>query len=396
MATLATCYNTRRVSSKTTTWDGFPEAFRTARASGAVAPAVVKKTAGAASGQRAMLSGVTAIHRIFSWGMLSVTGFYVVLFTTQFLHSPAWDKTWWVVQVRSLGDPLVVQLFILIKSQWPSFRFGGYLPLVVAGAVSIVRLGVGAVVIPLIGGLRKRVAELELHPAAKAPAVRDEESKRVDSEQGRDELMKRYREIESALRETERKRCTFLSIDVVASTKMKENERELPVTITFQAYMKMLEDIFEKHSAWKQSWTPDGVMVCFLDVDAAVAAGQEVLRQLRVFNRTENLLRSRISVRCGVNEGEVPIFEDSKLEKIAHRAIDVTGHMQKCARPDTLWLSSEVHQKLSDPSGFKPAGKQVDGYHAYEWSPSLALSEMPPAYVAAPKQASLSTETTWA
>jgi class 3 adenylate cyclase len=372
-----------------TTWDGFPEAEK------AVAPAAVRKATGAVSGNRMMLSGVKAVHRMFSWGLLAATVFYVVLFATQFLQSPAWDKTWWVVQVRSLGDPPVIQLFILIKSQWPSFRFGGYLPLLVAGAASIVRLGVGAVLIPVMGGLRKRVAELELHPVARAAAAQGEESTRVDSEQGRDELLKRYREIESALRETERKRCTFLSIDVVGSTKMKENERELPVTITFQAYMKMLEDIFEKHSAWKQSWTPDGVMVCFLDVDAAVAAGQEVLRQLRVFNRTENLLRSRISVRCGMNAGDVPIFEDSKLEKIAHRAIDVAGHMQKFARPDTLWLSSEVHEKLADRSGFKSAGRQVDGYNAYEWSPSLALPDSAPAYVTVPHRSPASTEATW-
>jgi class 3 adenylate cyclase len=108
------------------------------------------------------------------------------------------------------------------------------------------------------------------------------------------------------------------------------------------------------------------------------------------------LLRSRISVRCGVNEGDVPIFEDSKLEKIVHRVIDIAGHMQKYARPDTMWLSAQVHEQLGDGSGFKPAGKQVDGQHAYEWSPSLALSDMPPTYVTAPQQSGASTEATWA
>ena len=390
MATLATVYNTRRMPSQAASWDGFPQASTTAGA------AAASKASGSLTAYRSMLLAASTTQRILSFGLLAVTGFFVVLFATQFLQSPAWDKTWWVMQVRSLGDPLVVQLFILIKSQWPGFRFAGYLPLVLAITVSIVRVGVGVVLVPAVGGLRKRVAELEMNPAARAAAVQGEESNRVDSEQGRGELLKRYREIESALRKTERKRCTFLSIDVVGSTKMKENERELPVTITFQAYMKMLEGVFEKHSAWKQSWTPDGVMVCFLDADVAVAAGQEVLRQLRVFNRTENLLRSRISVRCGLNEGEVPIFEDSKLEKIIHRVIDIAGHMQKYARPDTLWLSAHVHEQLADGSSFKPAGKQVDGQHAYEWSPSLALPDTPPTYMSAPQQTAASTEATWA
>ena len=356
----------------------------------------VSKSSGSLALHRAILLAASTTQRMLSFGLLAVTGFFVVLFATQFLPSPAWDKTWWVMQVRSLGDPLVVQLFILIKSQWSGFRFAGYLPLVLAVTVSFVRVGVGAVLVPTVGGLRKQVADLESKPAARAAAVQGEDNTRVDSEQDRGELLKRYREIESALRETERKRCTFLSIDVVGSTKMKENERELPVTITFQAYMKMLEGVFEKHSAWKQSWTPDGVMVCFLDAEAAVAAGQEVLRQLRVFNRTENLLRSRICVRCGVNEGDVPIFEDSKLEKIVHRVIDIAGHMQKYARPDTMWLSAQLHGQLGDGSGFKPAGKQVDGQHAYEWSPSLALPDSPTTYMAAAPQTAASTEATWA
>lgn len=394
MATLATCYNTRRMDTEAATWDGFADASRSKQA-----PAAKQVAAGQTDGSlattRAMLTVVSSVHRGVSWGLMGVAGFYLVLFSTQFLHSPAWDRTWWVVQVRSLGEPLVIQLFILIKSQWPTFHFGGFLPVVIAGGVSIVRVGAGAVLLPVMGGLRKRVAELEMHPLARAAAAYREESKRVDSEQGRLELLKRYREIQSALQDTERKRCTFLSIDVVGSTRMKENEQELPVTITFQAYMRMLEGIFEKHSAWKQSWTPDGVMVCFLDIDSAVAAAQEVLRQLRVFNRTENLLRSRISVRCGLNEGEVSIFEDSKLEKIAHRVIDITGHMQKHAKPDTLWVASEVHDKLADSSGFQPTGKHVDSHHAYEWSPSLALPDSPPSYVTT-VQAGGNTEATWA
>jgi hypothetical protein len=70
--------------------------------------------------------------------------------------------------------------------------------------------------------------------------------------------------------------------------------------------------------------------------------------------------------------------------------------MQTYARPDTMWLSAQVREQLGDGSGFKPAGKQVDGQHAYEWSPSLALSDSPTTYMPAPPQAAPSTEATWA
>ena len=392
MATLVTTYNTRRVASQTATWEASPTTPRPIKGAGSAGKSA---QSGSLAYQRTLLAAADVGHLFLSWGLMAVTGFFLLFFATQFLNSPVWEKTRWVVLVRTLGDPIIVQLLVEIKGVWPTFRFAGYLPLVLALVVSGVKVGAGAVIVPALGQLRKRVFELEPKPLARAATVRSDESKRVDSEQDRDVLLKRYREIESALRDTEHKLCTFLSIDVVGSTKMKENERELPVTITFQAYMKMLEDIFEKHSAWKQSWTPDGVMVCFLDLESAVAAGQEVLRRLRVFNRTENLLRSRISVRCGLNEGEMTIFEDSKLEKIAHRVIDITGHMQKHAKPDTLWVAAEVQDKLADSSGFKPTGKQVDGHHAYEWSPSLALPDSPPVYVTAP-QSGGNTEATWA
>jgi len=136
-------------------------------------------------------------------------------------------------------------------------------------------------------------------------------------------------------------------------------------------------------------------MVCFLDVDMAVGAGQAVLRELRRFNLNQNMLRSRIAVRCGVNAGEVPIFEDSKLEKIAHRVIDVTGHMQKHASPNTLWLSAQVANHLGDKSGFNPVEQQVDGHRVYEWSPRVSLVEQPRLLIApGPKKGNA--DPTWA
>jgi class 3 adenylate cyclase len=216
----------------------------------------------------------------------------------------------------------------------------------------------------------------------------------IDSEESRESLLRRYRAIDSALKTTKRKRCAFLSIDVAGSTHMKEDEEDLPVSITFRAYMNMLEQIFLQHNAWIEAWTPDGVMVCFPQVEMAVAAAQTVLHRLRTFNRTENLLKTRISVRCGVNEGRVPIFEDTKLEKVAHQVLDLTGHLQKHANPNTLWLSDEVWKQLKDKSGFMPTDRNVDGYKVFQWSPSLALPEQPSPAVAK-KEKQGNSDPTW-
>jgi class 3 adenylate cyclase len=200
----------------------------------------------------------------------------------------------------------------------------------------------------------------------------DSDATSADSEKAREDLLKKYREIENALKSSKRKLCTFLSIDVVGSTQMKIGERETAIAATFQAYEELLRKIFDQYGAWKQAWTPDGVMICFLDRELAVGAGQRVLQSLKKFNENDNKLHTPFRVRCGLNEGEVPIYEDSKLEKIADRVIDVAGHMQKQGTPDTLWLPSEVYNGLGNKAGFQPVETVVDGYQVYVWKPASA------------------------
>lgn len=313
---------------------------------------------------------LNAIHRAVDWGFLAAIGVLLALFSLQFPHSPEWDRLWLVLQVRELGDPIVARVALWANLGWPSSSMS-YLPLGLALVAWISKSTVDAFFLPILGFLRRRGPSPEQVMESLALFGGAGVDVPADSEQARGLLLNRYREIERTLKAAKRKRCVFLSIDVAGSTQMKEGEREMAITVTFQAYMEMLQEIFGQHSAWKEAWTPDGVMICFLQVDLAVAAAQSVLRRLRKFNRTENMLRTPISVRCGLNEGEVSIFEDTNLEKFAHRVIDVSGHMQKHAQPNTLWLSTEVYDQLSDQSGFKPAGREVDGHEVFEWSPSM-------------------------
>ncbi|MBI1941954.1 MAG: hypothetical protein HYS33_10655 [Acidobacteria bacterium] len=313
---------------------------------------------------------LNALHRAVDWSLFAATGLFLVLFGLQFHNSPAWDRTWLVGQLREIGDPLIATVAAWAGSEWPSSSTS-YIPFGLAIAGWVAKSTFDALLLHILGLLRRRAPSPEPVRDSMALPGPEEVPGLADSEQARRILLKRYRQIEGTFRSAKRKRCAFLSIDVVGSTRMKEGERELAVTVTFQAYMEMLRDIFEQHSAWKEAWTPDGVMVCFLQLDLAVAAAQAVLRRLRKFNRTENMLRTPIAVRCGLNEGEVAIFEDSNLEQIVHRVIDVTGHMQKHAQPNTLWLSAEVHDLLGDKTGFVPTDREVDGCQVFAWSPSF-------------------------
>ena len=107
------------------------------------------------------------------------------------------------------------------------------------------------------------------------------------------------------------------------------------------------------------------------------AVGKALLKSLKEFNATENKLRTSFRVRCGINAGEVAIYEDSRLERVAEHVIDVAGHMQKSAPPDTLWLGKEIYDVLGDQSGFFTTEQVVDGLKVHEWTPPLRKAKVP-------------------
>jgi class 3 adenylate cyclase len=312
---------------------------------------------------------ITFIQTILGWATIAVCVGLVLLFGLQFPHSQKLDTVWVIAQLRNYGDPLLSTAAPYLNTKWPPTTSVSFLPLAVALGIWIVKL------ILNVGLTKIRRAVAKLVPLPKEQAARrtglsldETEIEGAETEEAREELLKRYRDIEGKLKAAKRKQCSFLAIDVAGSTQMKVGEREAAIAATFQAYEEMVKKIFKQYGAWKEAWTPDGVMVCFLQADLAVAAGIRIIQRLKKFNEHDNKLRTPFKVRCGVNEGEIQIFEDSKLEKIADRVIDVAGHMQKQARPDTLWLGEEVYERLADKAGFRPAKEDVDGLKVFEWS----------------------------
>lgn len=313
---------------------------------------------------------LNAIRRIVGLSLsLSAVGF-VILFGLQFGHEPKLDATWAVIHLREYGDPVLAKMASLVGISWPAASFS-YFPVVTAILFWGVSLAFGAAILRA----QKKISKAWGGSRDKALAGAEAEGGRAstDTEAAREDLLRRYREIEDQLKAAKRKRCTFLSVDIVGSTEMKKGESENAIAATFQAYEELLRGIFESFGAWKQAWTPDGVMICFLQSDLAVGAAQRILATLPKFNESSNRLQTPIRVRCGLNEGEVPIYEDSKLEKIADRVIDVAGHMQKHGAPGTLWLSKDVFDLLADKSGFREIEQEVDGYMVYEWNTEGAL-----------------------
>lgn len=311
--------------------------------------------------------------------MVALTLAFLALFALQYIPASKIAEAVPVVQLHRFMDPLVRTLARWFGQHLPVPGTIDYLPLIAAIATMVVK---GVVDVPF--------AKLDqfVRVAFRPRRLRGEGSKdgasaafllSAESERSREDLIKRYRQIEHALKSTKQKRCTLLSIDVVGSTQMKIGERPTAIAATFQAYEEMVREMFDAYGVWKQTWTPDGVMACFLDRDLAVAAAKQVLLFLKKFNEHENHLRTPFQVRAGLNEGNIVIFEDSALEKIADRVVDVAGHMQKHANVDALWLSEDLFQTLADPTGFTAVEAEVDGYRVYEWRAENVIASANPA-----------------
>jgi class 3 adenylate cyclase len=314
-----------------------------------------------------------AIKLIADAALWAAIGAMLILFGLQFPHPAKLDSLWLIQRLHAWAGPMLVAVGSVFDWAWPSNGISP-LPVVTGFLVLAAKQGWDALVQWLTGLVRRKLPlpdETEsLSSSASSMGISVSSTLlalAVVSDKARLKIERRRDRVARLLEESKRRQCAFLSIDVVDPVEMKQGADPEKVAHSFNAYEEMLDEIFRLTSAWKEAWTTDGVMVCYLDVGHALDAAQRVLVELKAFNSGHNELRQPFRVRCGLNEGEVIIFEDSKLEKVADHVIDVAGHMQKNARPNSLWLSSEVYDRLEQKSGFRPANAQVDGLTVLEW-----------------------------
>lgn len=182
----------------------------------------------------------------------------------------------------------------------------------------------------------------------------------------RQDLLKVFAETKKKLDAFGRE-VAFLAVDVVGSAAMKAGEDPASVQYDFEEYRKLVERIFRARGVLKSAWTPDGVMACFAHVEDACQAGKDVIKSLKMFNREIKLSKADFAVRCGVNAGLVYFDDATPLETISDRVIDVAGHMQKHAEPNTVLVARKVIEPLRQLEEFTHTTQVIDGYEASVW-----------------------------
>ncbi|MGM0441766.1 MAG: adenylate/guanylate cyclase domain-containing protein [Elusimicrobiota bacterium] len=184
------------------------------------------------------------------------------------------------------------------------------------------------------------------------------------------ELQKTLTETKKQIREMAKK-LVFLSIDVVESTKMKEGMDSADIEYSFDKYKTYVEEKFRDHDVVKTTWTPDGVMGCFDNFEKAFQTAKEIIEGLPDFNQEHSLPKFR--VRCGINTGLIYYDEVRPLEEMSDHSIDVAGHLQKAAEPNTIYVTEKSIEPKELYDVFDGVPKLVDEYSVFVWSPPFLI-----------------------
>ncbi len=325
----------------------------------------------------ALVSFVSALVSLFRWAVFGAILLLLVPLGLSYVKDAnKYPVTNYLIQghnyvMRTLGDPI-----------------RRYVPTQIAGRDRTEWILIALLVIAAMaaGSVRHRIAvrsarrqmrrqidawKRAMHVEENSSVSRELEAKieqlgSEDDDVNREELLRIFADTKRKLDSMGRE-VAFLSIDVVGSTAMKQNEDPAAAQYDFLEYRRLVESVFKARGVLKSAWTPDGVMACFSDVDNAVQAGKDVIRALVHFNREVKLMRTDFAVRCGVNSGFVHFDERTPLEAISDRVIDIAGHMQKYAEPNTVAVARSIIEPLRDRNGFHPTAKVVDGYEVSHW-----------------------------
>jgi class 3 adenylate cyclase len=173
----------------------------------------------------------------------------------------------------------------------------------------------------------------------------------------RQELLSQLVELQDRLRSGEQS-VTFLSVDIVGSTKMKLKADLLAVEYTFTEYHGYVERITVRYGGRVHSTAGDGVTCAFDHPHQAFAAAKTIQSGLFELNTFRNRLGSPITLRCGVHTGTVvtPQGGDIKSLNFSH-VIDVAATIQKYCPPGGVAVTEASVMYL--PGGATAVGEEM-------------------------------------
>lgn len=209
-----------------------------------------------------------------------------------------------------------------------------------------------------------------------------------DPARERQELLRQLHDLRDKLHSGEQS-LAFLSVDIVGSTRMKQQADPLAVEFTFNEYHQFVERIVRKRAGRVHSTAGDGVICAFPSPQEAFAAAKNIQTGIFELNTLRNKIGVPIVVRCGVHSGSVlaPDAADPTSVEFTE-VIDIASHLQRVAPPGGIAVSEFAAMSL--PGGAAAVGSQtvqVSDVSAVVWVPKNTVPPRPATPPALPEQA---------
>jgi class 3 adenylate cyclase len=172
----------------------------------------------------------------------------------------------------------------------------------------------------------------------------------------RQELLRQLVSLQEKLRSGEQS-ITFLSVDIVGSTRMKTLADPLSVEFTFTEYHAFVDAIARRYGGRVHSTAGDGVVCAFDHPQQAFGAARTIQTGLFELNTFRNKIGVPLQLRQGIHAGKVvtPQAGDITSVNFAH-VIDVCAHIQKITSPGTVAVSDAAAMYL--PGGPDAVGAE--------------------------------------
>jgi len=145
-------------------------------------------------------------------------------------------------------------------------------------------------------------------------------------------------------------------------------ERPEHIIVSFERFRTWVSGICVEFGGQVLNSNGDELMCFFERPSQAVLAGSAILARLAAFNREQNLLVRPFRFRLGVHTGESLVDLDAGVAY--SEVLDLAGHIQKCAEPNSLVISQATLAALprriavteiDDPRGDAGRLYRVDG-----------------------------------
>lgn len=179
--------------------------------------------------------------------------------------------------------------------------------------------------------------------------------------------------LQDRLRQHERS-MTFLSLDIVGSTRIKDSADALAVEFTFGEYQRFVEVITMRNGGTVHSTAGDGTICAFDSPIAAFRSARQIQGGLFEFNTARNRIGIPIQLRAGIHTGTI-IPQGPEVTNVNFsQVIDIAAHLQKDCPIGCVMVSEPAYLELGfDEAMLEPDPVEISGVSAKTWRPKTIL-----------------------